>query len=92
LPSIEIPGFSEQVTVSAFIPAASSDATAPDKVAPFLVVARNASGTVSLVSDAPDLVDGSAVRVDVQITWPGPGGASRMRETSVVIANGGIGR
>ena len=92
LPSIELPGFSEQVTVSAFTPATSSDLTAPAPVAPFLIVTRAVNGTVALFSDAPDLIDGTAVRVDVQITWPGPQGITRMRETSVVIANGGIGR
>jgi hypothetical protein len=92
LPSIELPGFSEQVTISAFTPATSSDLTAPAPAAPFLVVKRALDGTVMLFSDAPDLIDGMAVRVDVQITWPGPQGITRMRETSVVIANGGIGR
>ena len=92
LPSIELPGFSEKITVSGFTPATSSDATSPAPAAPFLIVTRAAGGTVTLVSDAPDLIDGTAVRVDVQITWPGPQNNSRMRETSVVIANGGIGR
>lgn len=92
LPSVELPGFSEKVTVAAFVPATSSDLTAPAPVAPFLVVTRAVNGTVALVSDAPDLIDGTAVRVDVQISWPGPQGGTRMRETSVVIANGGIGR
>lgn len=95
LPSVELPGFSEKVTVSAFTPATTSgDAvSAPAPAAPFLVVTRAADQTVTLVSDAPDLIDGTtAVRIDVQITWPGPGGQTRMRETSVVIANGGVGR
>jgi len=92
LPSVEIPGFAEKVTISAFTPATSTESTAPAPAAPLLVVIRDATGAVSLDSDAPDLVDGIGVRVDVQITWPGPGGDSRKRETSVVIANGGLGR
>lgn len=92
LPSVELPGFSEQVTVSAFTPATSSDTTAPAPAAPFLIVRRAVDGAVTLFSDAPDLIDGTAVRMDVQITWPGPQGRTRMRETSVVITNGGIGR
>jgi Tfp pilus assembly protein PilV len=91
LPSIELPGFSEKVIVSAFTPATSSEAESPAPVAPFLTVARGVDGTVTLLSDAPDLIDGTAVRVDVQITWPGREN-QRMRETSVVISNGGIGR
>ena len=92
LPSIELPGFSEQVTVSAFTPATTSDAQSPAPVDPFLTVTRQVDGTVTLLSDAPDLIDGTVVRVDVQISWPGPQGNKRMRETSVVISNGGIGR
>jgi type II secretory pathway pseudopilin PulG len=92
LPSVELPGFSEQVTVSAFVPATSSEITSPAPVAPFIQITRASNGTVTLVSDNGNLTDGAAVRVDVQITWPGPGGSTRMRETSVVIANGGVGR
>jgi hypothetical protein len=47
---------------------------------------------VALASDNTALVDGPTVRVDVQITWPGAIGAPRTRQTSVIIANGGIGR
>lgn len=91
LPSVELPGFSEQVTISAFTPATSGSAsTAPSGT--FLQLTRATSGSVTLVSDNPNLVDQPLVRVDVRISWPGPGGATRVRETSVVIANGGIGR
>ena len=100
LPSIELPGFSEQVTISAFTPATTNGGTAPAPVAPFLQITRGANGTVTLVSDNPNLVDqpqngitnpGAEVRVDVQITWPGPNGRTRIRQTSVIIANGGVG-
>ena len=91
LPSIELPGFSEQVTISAYVPPIPPASPAAP-VAPFLQITRTNSGTVTLVSDSATLVDQPEVRVDVQITWPGPGGRTRMRETSVVIANGGIGR
>jgi Tfp pilus assembly protein PilV len=92
LPSVELPGFAEQVTVSAFIPAATSGTAAPAPVGPFLQVTRDGNGAVSLVSDNPNLTDGQEVRVDVQITWPGPGGATRLRQTSVIVADGGVGR
>jgi hypothetical protein len=91
LPSIELPGFSEQVTISAYtppIPPASP--TVP--TAPFLQITRGNDGTVALVSDNANLVSQPEVRVDVQITWPGPNAVTRTRETSVVVANGGIGR
>ena len=92
LPSVELPGFSEQVTISAFTPTTTSGTASAAPSNPMIQITRNTSGTVNLASDAPDLIDGAAVRVDVQITWPGPGGLTRMRETSVIIANGGLGR
>jgi Tfp pilus assembly protein PilV len=93
LPSVELPGFAEQVTISTFTPATASGQTAAAPVAPFLQIARNTDGSVTLLSDNQNLVDsGGEVRVDVQITWPGPGGATRTRATSVIIANGGVGR
>jgi Tfp pilus assembly protein PilE len=91
LPSIELPGFSEQCTISAFTPAASGVASdAPTGTT--LTITRDNGGVVTLVSDNPALTSGRLVRVDVRITWPGPGGSTRLRETSVIIANGGIGR
>ena len=92
LPSVELPGFAEQVTVSAFTPAATSGSAAPAPVSPFIQVTRDLNGVVNLVSDNPNLSDGPEVRVDVQITWPGPGGATRLRQTSVIVADGGVGR
>jgi Tfp pilus assembly protein PilV len=92
LPSAELPGFSEQVTISAFTPTTTSGAASAAPSGALLQIARNSAGTVSLVSDSVGLVGGTTVRVDVQITWPGPGGITRMRETSVILANGGIGR
>lgn len=90
LPSVELPGFAEKVTIKAFPPVSPGPAD--------LVVTRDSAGAVTpdppLVPDPtlPDLVSQYGVRVDVQITWPGPGGRTRMRETSVVLANGGLGR
>lgn len=91
-----LPGFAEQVTISPYtapMPGATQRAPAP----PFLRLVRKADGTVPAVSDpvladGTDLVEQLAVRVDVQITWPGVGGRTRTRETSFVIANGGLGR
>ena len=91
LPSVELPGFAEQVSISAFTPAASgSQSAAPAGTA--LVVTRSTAGLVQLGSDSTDLTDQRLVRVSVQITWPGPGGTQRLRETSVIVGNGGIGR
>jgi Tfp pilus assembly protein PilV len=92
LPSAELPSFAEQVTVSAFTPATTSGTTSSAPVAPFIQVTRAVNGNVTLVSDNTSLVSTPEVRVDVQITWPGPGGTTRMRQTSVIVANGGIGR
>ena len=92
LPSIELPGFSEQVTVSAFTPAAPSGTASAAPSGSLLQITRAVDGTVTLVSDNVDLDSLRSVRIDVRISWPGPGGGQRIRETSVVIANGGIGR
>ena len=92
LPSSELPGFSEQVTISEFVPAATSGNGASAPAGQFLQIARANNGTVTAVSDSPELVNKPQVRVDVQISWPGPGNRTRMRETSVLVANGGIGR
>ena len=92
LPSVELPGFSEIITISAFTPSTTSGAASPGPTGSVLQITRNNSGSVVLVSDNVNLVDGPTVRVDVQITWPGPGGSNRTRETSVIIANGGLGR
>ena len=91
LPSVELPGFSEQVTISTFTPATSGSASAAPSGS-VLQITRGTDGTVSLVSDNANLDNQRSVRVDVRISWPGPGGAQRLRETSVVVANGGIGR
>ena len=92
LPSVELPGFSEQVTVSGFTAPTGCDTVAAAPSGTLLQLQRDVNGTVTLVTDNPDLVDGFMVRVDVQISWPGPNGRARMRETSVIISNGGIGR
>lgn len=91
LPSIELPGFSEQVTVSAFTPATSGNASAAPS-GQMLQITRDVNGLVTLVSDSVDLVSQPTIRIDVQIQWPGLGGAQRTRQTSVIVANGGIGR
>jgi Tfp pilus assembly protein PilE len=92
LPSVELPGFAEQIIVSAFTPATTSNSTSPQPLAPWIQVTRDVNGNVALVSDNQNLTDGPEVRVDVQITWPGPGGTTRMRQTSVIVADGGVGR
>jgi type II secretory pathway pseudopilin PulG len=100
LPSAELPGFSEQVTVSAFTPSTTSGIASAGPSGSLLQITRDNGGTVTLVSDSGNLDSQPTVRVNVQITWPGPGGTwtcpggglCRMRETSVIIANGGIGR
>ena len=91
LPSVELPGFSEQCIISAFTPATSGSASAAP-TGNMLTITRDNGGVVTLVSDNPTLINGRLVRVDVRITWPGPSGSQRVRETSVLIANGGIGR
>ena len=91
LPSIELPGFSEQCTISAFTPATSGSASNPPS-GTTLTITRDNAGVVTLVSDNPALMSGALSRVDVRITWPGPSGTQRLRETSVIIGNGGIGR
>lgn len=92
LPSVELPGFAEQVTVSAFTPATTSGATSPGPASPYIQITRDNNGHVTLASDNQSLISQPEVRVDVQITWPGPGGTNRTRQTSVIIANGGVGR
>ena len=84
LPAVELPGFWEQVTISTY--------PSPTPSVASLVVTRNTAGTAAFTTENVDLNLQSMVRVDVQINWPGPGGRTRMRETSVIIANGGIGR
>jgi hypothetical protein len=91
LPSIELPGFSEVVTISAFTPSTTSGSASAAPVAPYIQVSRTSDGTVALVQDNPNLTDGGTVRVDVSISWPATRG-TRMRETSVIVANGGLGR
>ena len=81
----ELNGETDRITVSQWPVAATP--------LPNLQVTRNADGTVTINSDSPAIVDGTAVRVDVRISWPGGvGGATRMRESSMIIANGGVGR
>lgn len=91
LPSSELPGFSEQLTISAYTPPIPP-APAPSPSPPYLQITRANNGTVTPVSDNPALVDGPTIRVDVQITWPNSTGGSRVRETSVILSNGGVGR
>lgn len=91
LPSVELPGFSEQVSISAFTPASSGAQSAAPSGSQ-LTITRTSGGVVTLGTDSVDLVSQPLVRVTVQISWPGPGGNPRIRETSVIVANGGIGR
>ncbi len=80
-------GESESVTISKW-PLTSGTTSSTS-----IKVNRAANGTVTLVSDNADLVDGTpTVRVDVSVTWPGtPGNRTRIRETSTIVANGGLG-
>ena len=92
LPAVELPGFTEQVTVCDYVPPMPG-VNPPAPAAPWIKITRDVNGVVTPVADATDLVDNSRlVRVDVQIQWPGPNGTTRTRQTAVIIANGGIGR
>jgi hypothetical protein len=91
LPSVELPGFSEQVSISAFTPGASGTPSPAPTGTPLLIT-RSSAGVVTLVTDNPTLVSERLIRVNVQISWPGPGGNTRLRETSVIVGNGGVGR
>jgi hypothetical protein len=78
----ELPGESEIFTVTAW----------PSGAGPSIQITRAAGGTMTVVTDNPDLVDTPAVRVDVRTTWTGnPKKRTRVRETSTVVANGGLG-
>lgn len=56
-------------------------------------ITRSTAGLTTIATDNPDLVDGSAVRVDARVTWSGtPGGITRVREMSTVMSTGGLGR
>ena len=92
LPSVELPGFAEQVTVSAFVPPTTSGTAAPAPTGPVIQITRDVNGVTNIASDNPNLTSGQEVRVDVQVSWPGSGGVTHVRETSVVVANGGVGR
>ena len=93
LPAVELPGFTEQVTVCDYVAPIPGTTQAAAPASPWIKITRDVNGVVTLVEDAPNLVDASRmVRVDVQIQWPGPNGITRTRQTAVIIANGGIGR
>jgi hypothetical protein len=65
----------------------------PSGVGPSVIqITRSTSGTTTVVSDNPDLVEGAAVMVTVSVSWTGAGNRARTRETCTVIANGGLGR
>jgi Tfp pilus assembly protein PilV len=93
LPSVELPGFTEQITVSSFTaPAFGATSGTPEASGQLLQITRDVNGAVGLLSDNVDLVNQPMIRIDVQIQWPGTGGIQRTRQTSVIIANGGLGR
>lgn len=79
-------GHAERITVSAY-PAA---VPAPSPI----VVTRDAGGNTAVVSQPPAgfyLQNASAVRIDFRETWTSlQGGRSRSRETSTVVASGGL--
>jgi hypothetical protein len=76
----------ETITVSTYPPV--TPAPTPVKVE------RRADGTVTTLSDAPggfSLRQSLAVRIDLHVDWAsGQGGRSRVRETSSVVALGGL--
>lgn len=78
-------GLVETVNLTAW-PAPSPAAT------PLQISRPTTTGLPTVVSDDPTLVDKPAVRVNVKVSWTGgPGARTRVRETSTIIANGGLG-
>ena len=79
-------GHTEKITVSA-----NPTVTPPVSS---IVVTRDASGNTAVVSQPPAgfyLQNSASVRIDFQETWiSAQGGRTRSRETSTVIASGGL--
>ena len=83
LSSTVLPGFTEQITVSAY--PAASPAPVP------AVVTRAANGATAIVSSNGALAKLPAVRADVTITWrSSPKATIRTRTLCTIIAEGGI--
>ena len=71
----------ETVTISAWPTATTS-----------IQISRSTAGTATIVSDNVSLIDGAtALLVTTRVSWTGAGARPRARETSTVIANGGLG-
>lgn len=81
-----LPQLAEQITISEYPP--SNPPATP------IVVRRGSNGTVEIVSrpSGGTLLSKLVVRVDVRSTWVGTGGRTRVRESSTVVALGGIGK
>jgi hypothetical protein len=81
-----LPVLEEQITISDYPPA-----TPPSTP---ICVRRHADGSTEIVSNAVGgtLLDRLVVRVDVQARWSGGGGRARIRESSTLVALGGIGK
>lgn len=79
-----LPAAEEEATVSVF----PAPAAAPTP----LSIHRSASGTVKTVSAPTDgsLTASPTVRVDLRVTWTSSRGRVRVRESSAVMAAGGI--
>ncbi len=81
--SVGLNGVIETLTISIF----------PSVSGTNIKISRSTAGLATVVTDNPNLVDGNAVRVDARVTWTGtPGGITRVREMSTIVANGGLGR
>lgn len=77
-----LPGLAEQIVISAYSPS-----TGP----PSTTVTRDATGAVAVVSSNPALSAADTVLATLRATWSGaPGGRTRVREISTVIANRGL--
>jgi len=81
--SAALPALAEQISISAYPPPASPTASNS--------TARNAAGAVAVLSSNPALASAELVRANFRATWSGtPGGRTRIREISTVIAKRGL--
>ena len=82
LSAVNLPALAEQIVISAYPPDGSIPATA---------VTRSSVGAVAVVSSNPALSAADTVLATFRATWSGaPGGRTRVREISTVIANRGL--
>jgi hypothetical protein len=79
----QLPALSEQITITAYPPAAPPAAA--------ITVTRSAAGAVAVASDNALMPKEDLVRVDLRVTWTGtPGQRTRTRELSTMIADRGL--